>query len=118
MRQVTRQTSTLVVDALAVARLTRLVTTDRITRPLRRRAVAAAYAPAPLPDGWDDLGPTTVTDDPDAPKAAYLLSCDWCSSMWVAAFVLVARATVPGVWDPIARILAASQLTGMGRAVA
>ena len=118
MRQVNRQTSTLVVDALAVARLTRLVTTDRITRPLRRRAVAAAYAPAPLPDGWEDLGPTTVTDDPDAPKTAYLLSCDWCASFHCAALVLVLRATIPGVWDPIARILAASQLTGLGRAIA
>lgn len=112
------RSSTLVVDALAVARLTRLVTTDRITRPWRARAVAAAMAPAPLPDGWHDLGPDTITDDPDAPPLAYLLSCDWCSSTWIAALVLLARAVAPGVWDPIARILAASQVTGMARAVA
>ena len=105
--------STLVVDALAIARLTRLVTTDRITRPWRARAVAAAYAPAPLPDGWHDLGPETVTDDPDAPSLAYLLSCDWCASLYCAILVMCLRRFVPVLWDPIAKALAGSQATGM-----
>jgi hypothetical protein len=109
-------TSALVVDALAVARLTRLVTRDRITKRVRRPAVAAAYTTAgqtfPGPT-WDLFETAVVTDDPDAPDLAYLLSCDWCSSVWVAALVVAARALVPGVWDPIARILAASQVTGM-----
>lgn len=107
-------TATLVIDALATARLTRLVTRDRLTRKLRKAAVTAAYERAAVemvPD-WDVLGPTAVVDDPEAPDLAYLLSCDWCSSMYVAVVVLALRRFVPGVWDPIARVLAASYVTG------
>jgi hypothetical protein len=103
----------LVIDALATARLTRLVTRDRLTKPWRRRAITAAYGTRGLPDTWDAFGPTVVTDDLEAPEIAYLLSCTWCSSLYVALVVLALRATVPGLWSPIAKALAASQLTGM-----
>jgi hypothetical protein len=107
----------MVIDALAVARLTRLVTSDRITRPFRRRAIAATYPNHTVPDGWEEFGPSVVLDDPDSPEAAYLLSCSWCSSIWCAGFVVAARCLVPGVWDPIARILAGSQVAGMAAAI-
>jgi hypothetical protein len=103
----------LVIDALATARLTRLVTRDRLTKPWRRRAITAAYGAQGLPESWDAFGPTVVTDDLEAPEVAYLLSCSWCSSLWCALVVLALRATVPGVWSPVAKALAASQLTGM-----
>jgi hypothetical protein len=57
-------TIALLVAALATARLTRLVTRDQITHPIRRRLLARL----------DHDGMT-----------AYLIVCDWCVSMWVAA---------------------------------
>lgn len=57
--------STLVIllTLAAVARLTRLVTSDLITEPLRDRIIRF-------------LGTGS--------KAAYLLSCAWCASVWIA----------------------------------
>lgn len=52
------------VTALAVARVTRLVTTDYITAPIRQWAVLK-------------LG--------TASKGAYLITCDWCTSLWIGA---------------------------------
>ena len=109
-----RSTSALAIDALAVARLTRLVTRDRLTRRVRKAAIHAAYSRGDVtmvPD-WDVLGPSAVLDDPEAPDLAYLLSCDWCASMYVAVVVLALRRFAPGAWDPIARVLAASYVTG------
>lgn len=105
----------LAIDALAVARLTRLVTKDRLTRPWRRRVIVAHYEAAgkPFPETWDAFGPIVVTDDIDAPTGAYLLSCSWCSSLWCALIVLALRWAIPSVWSPVAKALAASQLTGM-----
>lgn len=57
-------TLTLLLTALATARLTRLVTTDRITQTPRHWALSQ------LPDGH---------------LAAYLLVCDWCASMYIGA---------------------------------
>lgn len=77
----------LVVTIGAAARLTRLVTRDTITEPLRdkillnpaqRRAQAAGAAiPAP-------------TNPRSARARAWLhtlVTCDWCTGMWVAALV-------------------------------
>lgn len=61
----------LAVYALAVARLTRLVTTDRIT--------AAPRA-------------TLLRRIPEQHLAAYLITCDWCASIWIAA------AAAPAIW--------------------
>lgn len=60
---------TLLIGALATARLTRLVTTDRITAGPRSAILRR------LPDGslW-----------------AYLLVCDWCLSMYLGAGVAAA----------------------------
>lgn len=57
--------------ALAVYRLTRLVTTDVLTAP-PREWVQARY---------DRLG--------------YLVGCDWCSSMWVAPGPVLLAALAP-----------------------
>lgn len=67
---------TLLVAALATARLTRLVTTDRITQAPRRWALHKLPA--------ESLG-------------AYLLVCDWCVSVYVGAAVAGAGA-LAGAW--------------------
>jgi hypothetical protein len=49
--------------ALATARITRLVTADQLTLPLRRRVLQSVR---------------------EGGRLSYLLSCSWCTSMWVA----------------------------------
>lgn len=70
---------TLLVGALATARLTRLVTADRITQ---------------APRTW-----LQIRLDPDG-LAAYLLTCDWCASVYTGAGVAALLAWGPGwsVW--------------------
>jgi len=64
------QTLTLLLAALATARITLLITTDRITEAPRQWLVRKAVARA----GSESL-------------AAYLLVCNWCSSVYVGAGV-------------------------------
>lgn len=78
-------------DAVACFRLTRLITTDRVTRKLRAK-VEDRY-------GTRGLG--------------YLIGCDWCSSAYVAAGVVLARRYAPKVWGPVAEGLAFSAITGL-----
>jgi len=102
-----------IVDALAIARLTRLVTSDVITEPARERLVCWTYrrhgdegeAPA---TGWVDFSGA----DPDAPKLAKLVTCPWCVSVYLGAAVVVLRRWLPG-WHLIARGLAASEVAGL-----
>jgi hypothetical protein len=64
-------TLTLVLVALATYRLTRLVTADKISQPIREKAIARS----------DFLG--------------YLTSCDWCLSIWVAPIPVVVNVLWP-----------------------
>lgn len=69
--------TTLILAALATARLTRMVTSDRITLAPRRwllRRLVSRY-------GEDHLLP-------------YLIVCDWCVSIYVGAGVTAAWVTV------------------------
>lgn len=107
-----------VVDALATARLTRLVVADTITEPLRQRAIRAAYARAGRETYFtiesqhsDPEG--IVTADPMPPKLAYLVTCPWCAGMWVALGVVVIRRVAPRAWRPLARALAMSEAAGV-----
>lgn len=81
----------LTVDVAAVHRLTRLVTSDELTRPLRERLVDRN------PDG----------------RLAYLAGCPWCTSMWAGLAVAAARRYAPRAWQPLAFALAASTVTGL-----
>lgn len=78
----------LAVDALAAFRLTRLVTTDRITAGLR-----------------DRVRPDTL--------AGELVRCSWCTGVWVAFGVVAARRLVPKVWAPIGDALAVAAVVGL-----
>ncbi len=107
----------LVVDAVAVHRLTHLVTQDVIADPVRERWVEAAYAGAGrCEQARANLDPGSVTPWADyalaegdrAPKLAVLVSCKWCTSIWCALLAVLARRAVRPVWDPLARLLALS----------
>lgn len=80
----------LLVDTLAVARLTRLVTRDRIT--IRPRNWVWEHAPEPI---------------------AGLVDCSWCVSMYVAFGVVAARRFAPRAWSPVAAALAMSEVAGL-----
>lgn len=69
---------TLLTAALATARLTRLVTTDRITR---------------APRDW-----VLMRIDPEG-LPAYLVTCDWCVSVYTGAGVAACVAWGPA-WAP------------------
>lgn len=109
----------LAIDALAVYRLTKLVVDDELTIELRDAAVCFAYASdtgAPSrrpesnhPGAWAEM----VTDDPDPPKLATLVTCPWCAGVWVAFAVVAARRIVPRLWAPMAKALAMSATTGL-----
>jgi len=83
----------LAVDALATYRLTRLVVEDEITAPIRNRV-------------WE-------RHDPADSKIGYLLTCPWCVSIWAGAAVVTARHIAPATWEPVARMLTASAVSGM-----
>ena len=102
----------LATDALAAARLTRLVTTDTITAPLREAIIRRAYRSRPeMTPGWE--GPHRWADlarvDDQAPWQATLMTCDWCAGMWVSFGVGIARRLAPGPWALVARALAIAQ---------
>lgn len=125
-------TPTLVIDALAAYRITRLVTADDITAPprealIRLDYIAAGRAPDPTdPDRvlTDDMTPApddTWTDvaltDDDPPALAKVLTCRWCAGIWVGFGVVAARRFAPRLWDPIARVLAAGAVAALLAAV-
>ena len=95
------------VDVLAAARIVRLLRRDAIGDPARERFIAWAYGGQELHEAyatWQDQAAL----DPEAPRLAELIGCSWCLGVWTAAFVLVARRAAPRLWDPLARVLAAS----------
>lgn len=87
----------LVLDAVAVYRLTRLVTTDTLLHDVRERIVEAAYTSEGRAEAerhraaatsWSEVA---HDDEPDAPKLATLITCRWCAGMYVAFGVVAAR---------------------------
>ena len=86
------------VAGLSNARVTRLVTRDEITRPLREGVLRKL----------DDEKPGHV-------RLAYLMECGWCASVWVGALhVGGALLWLDSVWLWAAlSVMALSQITGM-----
>jgi len=115
--QVTSET--FAVDALAAARLTRLLHQDKIGAPARATIIRLAYR-GRLADPWKQLGDDPevwAALDPRPPFWAEMLRCRWCVSVWAGGLVAALRWAVPAVWSPVARALAASQIAGMAGAV-
>lgn len=103
-------------DALAAYRLTRLVSADVVTRPLRVRLYKRVYLDSPLYPSWREemhRWPETEPEweqlaqtDDDAPKIVELVHCRWCVGVYVGFGVLAARRLFPRAWDSVARGLA------------
>lgn len=86
---------TWLIDALAAARLTRVVVEDsQHFPPLMplRKAVDKRIVGTP----WDAL-----------------TSCPWCSSFWVGIGVVAARRFAPRPWRVVASVLAMSEVSGL-----
>lgn len=82
------------IDALAVARLTRLVTVDTFPPAARLRA-------------------RTLCSPRTPPAVAELLECPWCVSFWAALTVVALRRWAPTVWAPLGATLAYSEVAGL-----
>ena len=82
----------LLVDALAVHRLTRLLARDSLPPVAAARArIIARWGHSP----WSEL-----------------VVCSWCLSVWVAAPVIAARLLAPDWWSLLALLLAYSTVAG------
>lgn len=85
---------TLIVDALAAHRITRLIVSDVIADRPRARVMAAAH----------EAGFEWLKD---------LIRCSWCTGVHVGFAVVAARAVAPKAWQPIARALALADVAGI-----
>lgn len=121
----------LVVDALAVARLARLVTKDIITVGPRDAVIRWAYRRDgrghELEGDWEydpsgdprsatrDAPPPAevVRTDEHPPKVARLITCPWCAGVWIAGGVVIMRGIAPHAWSRAARVLAMSEAAGL-----
>jgi len=97
----------LLVDALATYRLTRLATADVISEPVRM-AVLRKTGAEPPPGEDDPTAQEVVESLQDPPRLATLITCRWCAGVWIAAGVTAARLAAPKAWEPVARGLALS----------
>lgn len=84
--------TTVVLDALAAHRLTRMVTEDHL--PL-----------GPLRDRVTQRNPTGLL--------AEWVSCAWCASVAVSAGIVALRALAPRWWPWVGAVLASSSVTGL-----
>lgn len=100
---------TLLVYALAVARVTRLINSDKITENVRERLIDRIW------QRWRPAVPVEDREYADEPLPAYLITCPWCASIYVAAVaapVAYFWGTIPWLFVP-ALALAFSYLTGL-----
>ena len=90
-----RDTSALefIILALAVFRATRLITTDVVLNPVRERI-------------WRRY-------PPERGGLGYLITCDWCSSIWVSSLFVALYTIAPTPVIVVASILAFSAITGL-----
>lgn len=82
----------LVIYGLATYRLTRLITRDSITEPIRE---------------W-----IWKRRPPEKSKIGYLFTCEWCMSIWTAS-LLIASSIITSVTDVVALVLALSAAAGL-----
>lgn len=81
-----------VVLCLAAYRLTRLVTTDTILEPVRER-------------WWRRFPPST--------QPGYLITCDWCTSIWISAPLVMMYSLYPSATIFVCAIFALSAVVGI-----
>jgi hypothetical protein len=100
---VLRDPVTLIVGGLAVHRLTRLVTEDTITDPIRDRITGRV----------EQFGRVERAGEPSRPRLDEFLRCPWCVSVWVAGGWALLAVTAPPVAAPVGAALAWSSVTGL-----
>ena len=83
---------TFIILALATFRLSRLITTDYITEPFRNFI-------------WKRFPPST--------QLGYLLTCNWCTSIWFASLITICYTIVPTATLVPCLILALSAVAGL-----
>lgn len=81
-----------VILALGAYRLTHLITTDAIADGFRNKI-------------WSKFPPTT--------KIGYLITCNWCTGMWVSLFFVVGVSTLPQLTFVVSLVLAISAVIGL-----
>lgn len=82
-----------IVNALAVHRLTKLAIDDTILSSVRER-IFNKWPPSPT--SW-----------------SYVLTCPWCISFWFALIAVIGMYTIPSIWYFIALVLALSSVVGL-----
>lgn len=83
----------LAVRGLAAYRLTRFLTRDELAAPLREAV-------------WRRYPPETT-------KPGYLLTCDWCASIWTASALQMSRMIAPRTTTAVETVLALSAVAGL-----
>jgi hypothetical protein len=95
-----------VLGALAAYRVTRLVTTDKITEPIFDKIRFG------LERRWYAKHGPVGSDTHFNSKLAFLLSCAWCLGFWVSGVVTVILSMAYGLHYPILTWLAMSTVVG------
>jgi hypothetical protein len=96
----------LLLDALAVIRLTQLVNHDTILDPVRDWLIGHSYGETRDMSG---ARPAVAA----RPKWAVFLTCPWCVSFWAAIGVVAAQALIPHLWLYGSAVLAFSAVCGL-----
>lgn len=83
----------LLLDILAVYRLTKLVLDDQIMAEVREKI-------------WEKF-------PPESTKIGYLITCPWCTSIWMGAAIFALRKASPESATYVSSLLASSAITGI-----
>jgi hypothetical protein len=103
-----------VLNGLAVHRLTRLITHDKITESAREHALQLIYRMA----GRKLAAPTPTVRAKGAPPKndpltlATLITCPWCMSIWIVGAVVVLERARPESWAPMRDAAATAAIAG------
>jgi hypothetical protein len=81
-----------IIAGLATYRLTRLIVDDEIFAPIRNKILNRF--------------------NPEYSKFGYILTCTWCSSVWVALLVVISGIIIPTIAFYIGLVLALSAVAG------
>src|SRR5688572_26212138 len=103
-----------VLGTLAAYRLTRLVTTDKITEPIFdkiRQRLEIRWIRRHAENDEDRARLFSQTEYFNS-KLAFLLSCAWCLGFWVSGVVTVILSMAYGLHYPILTWLAMSTVVG------
>jgi hypothetical protein len=82
----------LLILSLAGFRITRLITQDTITEPIRNAI-------------WNKFPPST--------QIGYLFTCNWCTGFWVALLVFISWVVAPEATIVVSLVLSISTIIGL-----